>query len=279
VELYDRMSQVQDEVRQNGSYVRFLPAASLVVAAFSFMLTTVVWRLVHQTSAVEAAVQESIVGINRFSAASSREWARLHDAVAAQAAAAERLDARLSGVESAGIAGLERIRELHAEMTRQSAVTEQVRQELARAASGVSQSRQDILERLAVHADRSATDRDAMIRDVNAAIAEVEQSLLTQAENFQQHKQQFDAVAERDRATRRAMLQEATRAVSLQVEGLRQILDGLQVEAGAVAVTGDSEPAGPATEPAEAVTAGSPEETGEDLQPATAALEKEAVLE
>lgn len=279
MELYDRMSQVQDEVRQNGSYVRFLPAVSLVVAAFSFMLTTVVWRLVHQTSAVEAAVQESIVGINRFSAASSREWGRLHDAVAAQAAAAERLDARLSGVESAGIAGLERIRELHAEMTRQSSVTEQVRQELARAASGVSQSRQDILERLAVHADRSATDRDAMIRDVNAAIAEVEQSLLTQAENFQQHKQQFDAVAERDRATRRAMLQEATRAVSLQVEGLRQILDGLQVEAGAVAGTVDSEPAGPATEPAEAVTAGSPEETGEDLQPATAALEKEAVLE
>lgn len=279
MELYDRMSQVQDEARRNGSYVRFLPAASLVVAAFSFMLTTVVWRLVHQTSAVEAAVQESIVGINRFSAASSREWARLHDAVAAQAAAAERLDARLSGVESAGIAGLERIRELHAEMTRQSAVTEQVRQELARAASGVSQSRQDILERLAVHADRSATDRDAMIRDVNAAIAEVEQSLLTQAENFQQHKQQFDAVAERDRATRRAMLQEATRAVSLQVEGLRQILDGLQVEAGVVAGTVDSEPAGPATEPAEAVTAGSPEETGEDLQPATAALEKEAVLE
>lgn len=279
MELDDRMSQVQDEVRRNGSHVRYLPAASLVVAAFSFMLTTVVWRLVHQTSAVETAVQESIVGINRLSAATSREWARLHDAVAGQAATAERLDARLSGVESAGIAGLEQIRELHAEMARQSAVTEQVRQELARATSGVSQSRQDILERLAVHADRSATDRDAMIRDVNTAIAEVERSLLTQAENFEQHKQQFDAVAERDRATRRAMLQEATRAVSLQVEGLRQILDGLQVEAGAVAGTVDSEPAGPEAEPAESITAGSPEETGEGPQPATAALEKEVVLE
>lgn len=279
MELYDRMSQVQDEVRRNGSHVRFLPAASLVVAAFSFMLTTVVWRLVHQTSAVETAVQESILGINRFSAANSREWERLHDAVAGQAATAERLDSRLSGVESAGIAGLERIRELHAEMSRQSAVTDQVRQELAKAASGVSQSRQDILERLAVHADRSATDRDAMIRNVDAAIADVEQSLLTQAEKFQQHKQQFDAVAERDRATRRAMLQEATRAVSLQVEGLRQILDGLQVEAGVVAGTVDSEPAGPATEATEAVTAGSLEESGEDRQPETAAREREAVLE
>lgn len=279
MELFDRMSQPQESVRGHESHVRFLPAACVAVAAFSFMLTTVVWRLVHQTSAVETAVQESILGINRLSGAHSREWARLHDAVAGQAATAERLDSRLSGVESAGIAGLERIRELSTEMSRQSAVTDQVRQELAKAAGGVSQSRQDILERLAVHADRSATDRDAMIRNVNDAIAEVEQSLLTQAEKFQQHQQQFDAVAERDRASRRAMLHEATRAVSLQVEGLRQILNSLQVEAGVVAGTVDSEPVGPATEPTEAVTAGSLEETGEDLQPATAALEREAVLE
>ncbi|MFM8892412.1 MAG: hypothetical protein ACKOTB_12460, partial [Planctomycetia bacterium] len=49
----------------------------------------------------------------------------------------------------------------------------------------------------------------------------------------QVQKRQFDVAAERDRATRRAMLHEATQAFAVQVEGLRQMLDGLRIEAGA----------------------------------------------
>jgi hypothetical protein len=281
MEVYDRISLVEDEVRRSGNHVRFLPAASIVVAAFSFMLTTVVWRLVHQTSAVEAAVQESIVGINRFSAANSDELARLHEGLARQATAAVELEARLASMESSGVATLTRIQSLGTDMARQWAVADQVRQELIRSTAAISQTRHEILERLAVHTDRNATARDAMIRHVNAAITQMEETLLAQAADFQQQKQLSDAAAERDRATRRAMLSEATQAFAVQVEGLREILDGLRVEAAAVDGTLPSESVKSAVDILEgradgAADAAKPVQAGE---PATAALEKEGVLE
>ncbi len=281
MEVYDRISLVENEVRRSGNHVRFLPAASIVVAAFSFMLTTVVWRLVHQTSAVEAAVQESIVGINRFSAANSEELARLHEGLARQATAAVELEARLASMESSGAATLTRIQSLGTDMARQWAVADQVRQELIRSTAAISQTRHEILERLAVHTDRNATARDAMIRHVNAAITQMEEALLAQAADFQQQKQLSDAAAERDRATRRALLSEATQAFAVQVEGLREILDGLRVEAAAVDGTLPSESVKSAVDISEGRAEGAadtakPVQAGE---PATAALEKEGVLE
>lgn len=86
-------------------------------------------------------------------------------------------------------------------MARQWAIADQVRNELTRATAGIAQTRQEILERFAVHTERNAIARDAMIREVNAAIVQMEQSLLAQAEDFQNQKHQFDAAAERDRAT------------------------------------------------------------------------------
>lgn len=277
--VYDRISQLEDQVRPGSDPIRFLPAASIVVAAFSFMLTTVVWRLVHQTSAVEAAVQESIVGINRFSAANREELARLHEDLARQATTAAALQARLTRVESSGSATLERVQTLGTEMTRQWAVADQVRQELCRSTAAISQTRQEILERLAVHTDRNATARDAMIRHVNDAITQMEQALLAQAADFQQQKQQFDASVERDRATRRAMLSEATQAFAVQVDGLREILDGLRIEAAAVDGTLPPEAVKSAVDASgdDAKDAASPEQAAG--QPATAAVEREGVLE
>jgi hypothetical protein len=281
MEVYDRISLVEDEVRRSGNHVRFLPAASIVVAAFSFMLTTVVWRLVHQTSAVEAAVQESIVGINRFSAANSDELARLHEGLARQATAAVELEARLASMESSGVATLTRIQSLGTDMARQWAVADQVRQELIRSTAAISQTRHEILERLAVHTDRNATARDAMIRHVNAAITQMEETLLAQAADFQQQKQVSDAAAERDRATRRAMLSEATQAFAVQVEGLREILDGLRVEAAAVDGTLPSESVKSAADISEGGADGAADAAKADQagEPATAALGKESVLE
>ena len=280
MERFDRISLVEDDVRRTVRQARYLPAASVVIAAFAFMLTTVVWRLVYQTRAVEAAVHESIASINRFGAANSEELARLHEGLAQQTSAAVELQARLARVESSGTAALERIQILGADMARQWAFADQVRNELTRATDGISQTRQEILERLAVHTERNAIARDAMIREVNAAIVQMEHSLLAQAEDFQNQKQQFDAAAERDRATRRVMLHEATQAFTVQVEGLRQILDGLRVESATVdggLSTDDvkstvevSSGSGDAGEEAKPVRIG---------EPATAARDKEAVLE
>ncbi|MFM8702448.1 MAG: hypothetical protein ACKOHG_01005 [Planctomycetia bacterium] len=280
MERYDRIASGAGEGHQNGGQSRFLPAACVVVAAFSFMLTTVVWRLVRQTGAVEAAVHESIRGIDRLGALTSAEMAEMQEGLAGQRAATERLASRLAAVEATATAGLERVQSLGTDVARQSAATEQVRLELERAASGISQARQEILERLAVHAARNAAARDAMVREVNTAITEMERSLLEQAEEFQHRKQQLDAAAERDRAVRRAMLHEATQSFSLQVEGLRQLLDGLRVQAAAV----DGDSAEESVKAAAEVTEG---HAGEDAgrggagKPATAALdvEKDAVLE
>ncbi len=280
MELYDRISLVEDDVRRTVRQTRYLPAASVAVAAFAFMLTTVVWRLVHQTTAVEAAVQESIATINRFGAANSEELSRLHEELAQQTTAAAELGTRLAKVESTGTAALERIQSLGADMARQWALSDQVRNELTRATAGIAQTRQEILERLAVHTERNAVARDAMIREVNAAITQMEQSLLAQAEDFQNQKQQFDAAAERDRATRRVMLHEATQAFTVQVEGLRQILDGLRVESATVDGGLSSDEVKSTAE----VSSGSGD-AGEEAErdrvgePATAARDKEVVLE
>lgn len=280
MERFDRISLVEDDVRRTVRQARYLPAASVVVAAFAFMLTTVVWRLVYQTSAVEAAVHESIASINRFGAANSEELARLHEGLAQQTSAAVELQARLARVESSGTAALERIQTLGADMARQWAFADQVRNELTRATDGISQTRQEILERLAVHTERNAIARDAMIREVNAAIIQMEQSLLAQAEDFQNQKQQFDAAAERDRATRRVMLHEATQAFTVQVEGLRQILDGLRVESATVDGGLSTDDVKSTVE----VSSGSGD-AGEEVkpdqigEPVTAARDKEAVLE
>jgi len=273
----DRMSQLEEGAR-SGNAARFLPAMTVVVAAFSFMLTTVVWRLVHQTGAVEAAVHESIVGINRFSAANSEELSRLHEDLARQNAAVVAMEARLGRVESTGVVSLERMQSLGSDMTRQWAAADQVRHELERATAAISQTRLEVMERLAVHADRNAAAREAMIRQVNAAITQMEQSLLAQATDFQQQKQQFDAAAERDRATRRAMLNEATQAFAVQVEGLRQILDGLRVEAGEV---GNVMTPGTTKAATEAAVGGSGDNAKPDKpgEPATAVRDREAVLE
>lgn len=213
---------------------RFVPAAGLAVAAFSFMLTTVVWRLVHQTGAMETAVHDSIVEMQRFGASQGEEMTRMRDEIARQATATVRMTTRLADVEAASAASLERMQAVAAEVSRQWTAADGVRQELGRATAAIAQTRQEVLERMAVHADRNAQARDAMIREVNLAIGHMERALLAQVEDFQQQKQQFDAAAERDRASRRAMLTEATEAFTVQVDGLRKLLDGLRVEADAV---------------------------------------------
>jgi len=281
MELYDRISLVEDDVRRTVRQTRYLPAASVAVAAFAFMLTTVVWRLVHQTTAVEAAVQESIATMNRFGAANSEELSRLHEKLVQQTTAAAELGMRLAKVESTGTAAIERIQAVGADIGRQWALSDQVRNELTRATAGIAQTRQEILERLAVHTERNALARDAMIREVNAAITQMEQSLLAQAEDFQNQKQQFDAAAERDRATRRVMLHEATQAFTVQVEGLRQILDGLRVESATVdgGLSSDDEVKSTAEVSSGSGDAGEEPERDRVGEPATAARDKEAVLE
>jgi hypothetical protein len=71
------------------------------------------------------------------------------------------------------------------------------------------------------------------------------------------------------------MLHEATQSFSVQVEGLRQILDGLRVQA--AAVDGATPP--DQVKAAAEVSEGNDVEPDQSGKPTTAALEKEGVLE
>jgi len=154
--------------------------------------------------------------------------------LAGQTVVLDQLERRLAKMESASLVGIDRIQALSSDMARQWVAADQVRQELQRATTSLSQMRQQILEQMAVDNNQQTESRDVMVRQVNAAMTQMERALLAQTEDFQQQKQKFDAAADRDRATRRAMLHEATQAFTVQVEGLRQILDGLRIEANAV---------------------------------------------
>ncbi|MFM8892319.1 MAG: hypothetical protein ACKOTB_11985, partial [Planctomycetia bacterium] len=192
MERHEDSGRTEDDRRSTGQF-RLLMAASVVVAGLSFVLTTVVWRLVRQAGAVEAAVHEGLAGIDRLGVASSKEMTRLSDRLADQTVATQSLDRRLAVIEEMGRADVERVQSLAAQVARQEAASEQVRQELVRSSAAVVQARQEILERLAVHADRNAAARDAMIREVGNCIAHMERALIAQAEDFQVQKRQFDA--------------------------------------------------------------------------------------
>jgi hypothetical protein len=71
------------------------------------------------------------------------------------------------------------------------------------------------------------------------------------------------------------MLHEATQSFSVQVEGLRQILDGLRVQAAAVDGATPPDQVKAAVE----VSEGDDVEPDQSGKPTTAALEKEGVLE
>lgn len=278
----DRNRGISDRQQDDGqmkNVARFLPAAGVVVAAFSFMITTVVYRLVQQTRAVEAAVHEGIAGMNRLASANGSGLSSVRQGLADQVAASAAMEMRLEAVESTGRSGIERLESLAAIVARQAALHEQTRNDLERLTVAIDTASREVLERIALDADRNATAHEGLARDVNAAVAHMERTLAAQSDDFRVQKRQFDAAAERDRATRRAMLHEATRTFAVQVEGLRQMLDGLRIEAGLIGE-------GDAAETLKEVVDRSGDSEVEEIEPSghageptTAARDTEAVLE
>jgi hypothetical protein len=233
----DRLTRIEGELRDTVESTRFLPAATVVVAALSFMLTTFVWRLIHQTAGVEAAVRESIVRTGDAGDATVEELARLRNDVAGQATATDRLEQRLARVESNANATLVGLDTLSSDVARQATAADQILREIAATSTGIGDARRQVLERITTHAQQQSADRDSIVREVSVAMQRIEQSMIAQAEDVREQQRQLEAAAERARTARQAMLHDATHSVSAQLDGLRQILDGLRAEAGAAPTT------------------------------------------
>jgi len=230
---HDRLTRIEGELRDTVASTRFLPAATVVVAALSFMLTTFVWRLIHQTAGVEAAVRESIVRTGDAGDATVEELARLRNDVAGQATATHRIEQRLARVESNANATLVGLDTLSSDVARQATAADQILREIAATSTGIGDTRRQVLDRITTHAQQQSAERDSIVREVSVAMQRIEQSMIAQAEDVREQQRLLEAAAERARTARQAMLHDATHSVSAQLDGLRQILDGLRAEAGA----------------------------------------------
>jgi len=239
-EQQHRLARIEDELSDTVESTRFLPAATVVVAAVSFMLTTFVWRLIHQTAGVEAAVRESIAQSADADTAALEELARLRNDVAGQAAVTERLEQRLARVETNGNSTLVGLDTLSSDVARQATAADQILREIAVTATGVGDTRRQVLDRLTAHAQQESSDRDSIVQEMSVAMQRIEQSMIAQAQDVREQQRQLETAAERARAARQAMLHDATQSVSVQLDGLRQLLDGLRNEAGPAPVAADA---------------------------------------
>lgn len=225
----DRLARIEHDMRNTVETTRFLPATLVVVAAVSFMLTTFIWRLMHQTTGVEAAVR---AGIARSAEADDRavaEIARLRGDISAQADLTARLERRLERVEANGNATIAGIVTISGDM---------------------GDTRRQVLARMVEHGAAVSASRDAVVQEVGSAMQRIEQSLTAQAHDVREQQREIEAAAERARMARQALLHDATQSVSLQIDGLRAILDGLRAEAGETSVAGSRQPEPAATTPA-----------------------------
>jgi hypothetical protein len=259
----DRLARIEDELRETVESTRFLPAATVVVAAASFMLTTFVWRLIHQTAGVEAAVRDSIAISGDADAATIEELARLRNDIAGQAAVTVRLEQRLARVESNAAATLVGLDTLSSDVARQATASDQILREIAATSTGVGDTRREVLDRITGHARQQASDRDSIVGEMNVAMQRIEQSMVAQAQDVREQQRQLEAAAERARAARQAMLHEATQSVSVQLDGLRQLLDGLRAETGPAPTASSGVDDGTAAKKPAAVSATAPAATAE----------------
>jgi hypothetical protein len=178
-------------------------------------------------------VRESIVRTGDAGDATVEELARLRNDVAGQATATHRLEQRLARVESNANATLVGLDTLSSDVARQATAADQILREIAATSTGIGDTRRQVLDRITTHAQQQSAERDSIVREVSVAMQRIEQSMIAQAEDVREQQRLLEAAAERARTARQAMLHDATHSVSAQLDGLRQILDGLRAEAGA----------------------------------------------
>jgi hypothetical protein len=297
-ELNTRMARVEDELQQQTGRGKSLTVLGGVVALLSFLSTTVVWQISHRAAAIQTAVGESTLLVQQAAAAAQVSSEQFSTDLAAQTAIMNRVAGVLADVEAAGQKTQTALAALGKDASTQLEDTQRIRDQLVIANNGLAEIRRDVADRLARHQQIDAGERATLLRNINDSMTRVESVMLGQASELQTQKQQLDASALRLHETRRMMLGEATQAVSVQLEGLRQILDGLrsdmpdatatttaetvegetELRAEPVAIENVSTPATvPAPESDEFSGVTKPESTTDDGQPLEAASTDDSV--
>jgi len=231
VELNTRMARVEGELQQQTSRGKSLTVLGSVVAVLSFLSTTVVWQISHRAAAIQKAVAESTLLVQQSAAAAQATATQFSADISAQTEIMNRVAGALADVEAAGQKTHTTLAALGRDASTQLDNMQRIRDQLVIANNGLTEIRRDVADRLARHQQIDAAERVTLLRNVNESMARVERVMLDQAADLQTQKQKLDTSAVRLHETRRMMLSEATQAVSVQLEGLRQILDGLRSDA------------------------------------------------
>lgn len=224
-----RMSRVEDALEQGGrSHLTTVLAGG--AALLGFVATTLAWPLGNRLATIDETVRATAGLLTRSTAATDAALSRFEGRLTAQGETVDALTAAVAGVEAAGRemqAALVRL-ERHAGRTADG--TDLVSRQLTNASLEFSTLRRELEAQFARHREAAATGRTEMLDAVATAIGRVEEGVLRQTTELKAQRDELDASTARMRRTQHRILGEATGAVTVQLEGLRQILDGLRRE-------------------------------------------------
>lgn len=259
--------------------VRARPLALAGLAAFTAMLGFLATILLLQVGRRTAAVSRDVTVladlVERSRPVMDAAFERIEGRLSEQSAAVDHIAVTVGGMQAAADRTAAVLSGLGRDVAAQGEVAGRMSRQLTDAALETSALRRAMEERFTRERELAAQERAETLESVTAAITRVERVLTDQAVELRVQREQLDASARRLTDARRQALAEATTAVGMKLDGLRQILDGLRTEAES---SGDAPPVNAASTPADVTT---PAETaaravangGESPAPAGAAPE------
>ncbi len=227
-ELSRRMTRMEEALEQGTASSRHLTVLSIVVAVLAFISTTALWRLVQHTRDVESAFKTTVAEVQATKAASLEGISGLRDDVLEQAEAALRLEKQLAVVESVGNRSVDGIVGLKDQLAEQKEAAQRLEAKLGDTSRGIVDVGRDFADRLSRQSELTAAERTAMVKELKGSLAQIEKAIEDRSVDLRQQQALLEEATAKARAERQAMIREATRTVTEQLNGLQKMLDALE---------------------------------------------------
>jgi hypothetical protein len=253
-ELSRRIARIESDLersRESGGQLKIL---SIVVAVLGFIVTTALWRAVQQAQKVNATLEQTIGAVESSGKSSLDGIMTLRGDLAEQARTAERVEKSVATARELGDKSLEELAAVKRELAAQIAAADRLQKKLDAAS-------EEITGDLAEQSEETEAARKAMLADLKGSIARIEAAIEQRTTELTTQREQAEAATERLQSERQAMIREATRSVSLQLAGLKEILNGLE---------GETEDGPPSPGTPQAASPAEKESPGDKKQPAAA---------
>lgn len=229
-QLVVRIAGVEDRIDRGAGAARSLWWLAGVALLLGFCTISLTWQVSRRAAEIRNAVRSASTLVERSAQATDLAFTRIDGALAGHAAAAEKIAAAIAGIEATARQMQAALVELDHDADSTASATVLIGRQLTDTTHQLSALRRELDDRLTRHHEAFVAGRGEMIAAVTSSIGRVEADLRSQAEELKAQREQVGASAARMRQTQQRMLGEATHAVAVQLEGLRQILAGLEGE-------------------------------------------------